>query len=230
MNALRARRSRFWGVAQSLLWLTLVPLLSLVAVWPLLTQSLPSTDDGALHMLRLAQIERALRHGVLPLRWAPDMAHGYGYPFFNFYASLSSYVAVLWRLVGLTIPQAVAAATVCAYWVSGWGAYLLARDSVAFTKTPRRQERGGKDGEPGGSRRLVSRLAGLVAAVGYMYAPYQFIDSAYRGNLAETWALALLPWVFWTARIAVDQPRVTDSREELGDFLKGRSRFLLYRP
>ena len=35
-----------------------------------------------------------------------------------------------------------------------------------------------------------------------MYAPYQFYDSAYRGNLAETWALALLPWVLWAGRRA----------------------------
>ena len=157
--------------------LLLVPLIGLVAVWPLLTQSLPSTDDGALHMLRLVEIDRCLRHGVLPLRWAPDFAHGYGYPFFNYYASLSSYIAELWHLAGLDFPQAIAGATVTAFFVSGWGAYLLGRD-------------------------LAGPKSGLVAATAYMYAPYQFYDSAYRGNLAETWALALLPWVLWTGRRA----------------------------
>ncbi len=163
----------------------LVPLIGLVAVWPLLTQSLPSTDDGALHMLRLAEIDRCLRHGVLPLRWAPDMGHGYGYPFFNYYASLSSYIAEAWHVVGLGFPQAVAAATISAVFLAGWGAYLLGRD-------------------------MSGRKAGLVAATAYMYAPYQFYDSAYRGNLAETWALALLPWVLWTGRRAANSRRWAD--------------------
>jgi len=158
--------------------LLLIPLLGLVAVWPFLTQSLPSTDDGALHMLRLAEIDRCLRHGVLPLRWAPDFGHGYGYPFFNYYASLSSYIAEAWHLLGLGFSQAIAAATITALLASGWGAYLLGRD-------------------------LGGSWAGLIAAVAYMYAPYQFYDSAYRGNLAETWALALLPWLLWTGRRAV---------------------------
>jgi hypothetical protein len=165
----------------------LIPLIGMVAVWPFLTQSLPSTDDGALHMRRLAEIDRCLRHGVLPLRWAPDFGHGYGYPFFNYYASLSSYVAEFWHLLGLNIPQAVAAATVLAVWVSGWGTYLLG--SAIYGRTG------------------AGRKGGLVAATAYMYAPYQFYDSAYRGNLAEMWALALLPWVLWAGRRAVI-PRV----------------------
>ncbi|MBC8255631.1 MAG: hypothetical protein H8E35_16605, partial [Ardenticatenia bacterium] len=75
---------------------------------------------------------------------------------------------------------AIAAAIVTAFFASGWGAYLLARD-VAGSK------------------------AGLVAATAYMYAPYQFYDSAYRGNLAEMWALALLPFVLWTAQGGVSE-------------------------
>ena len=183
MSATRPHNQR----PASLDWnLLLIPLIGLVAAWPFLTQSLPSTDDGALHMLRLAEIDRCLRHGVLPLRWAPDFAHGYGYPFFNFYASLSSYIGEVWHLAGLDFPPAVAAATVTALFVSGWGAYLLGRD-------------------------LTGRKGGLVAAASYMYAPYQFYDSAYRGNLAESWALALLPWVLWTGRRAVTTRRWRDA-------------------
>lgn len=183
MSGLRARATNWADRFDRAL--LLIPLIGLVAVWPFLTQSLPSTDDGALHLFRLAEIDRCLRHGVLPLRWAPDFAHGYGYPFFNYYASLSSYIAELWHLVGLDYPGAIAAAIVTAFFASGWGAYLLARD-VAGSK------------------------AGLVAATAYMYAPYQFYDSAYRGNLAEMWALALLPFVLWTGRRAVIRHRWRD--------------------
>ncbi|MBN1582537.1 MAG: hypothetical protein JXA89_17645 [Anaerolineae bacterium] len=162
--------------------LLLIPLIGLVAVWSFVTQPMPSTDDGMLFMLRVVELDRCLRHGVLPLRWAPDFAHGYGYPLFNYYASLSSYIAEFWHLLGLSFPQAFALAMASAFLVSGWGAYLLGRDLAGSGP--------------------IAQKAGLVAATAYMYAPYLFYDSAYRGNLAETWALALLPWVLWTGRLA----------------------------
>ena len=163
--------SRFDG------YLLLIPLLILVAIWPLLTQSLPSTDDGALHLYRVVQLDRCLRHGELCLRWAPDFAHGYGYPGFNYYMNMSTVVAEGWHLLGMDFAPAMAATYCVALALSGWGAYLLGRD-------------------------ILNRPAGLVVAAAYVYAPYQFFDIAYRGNLAESWAMGLLPWVFWTARRA----------------------------
>jgi hypothetical protein len=164
-------------------WATLViPLLALVAAWPTLTQSLPNTDDGALHMLRLVQLDRCLQHGRFCLRWAPDFAHGYGYPGFNYYMNLPTIYAEGLHLLGLRFPQAMAGGFLTALVLSGWGVYLLGRE-------------------------LAGRCAGLVAAVAYMYAPYQFFDSAYRGNLPESWALALVPWVLWTARRAAVRRR-----------------------
>jgi hypothetical protein len=155
--------------------LLVVPLIALVAVWPFLTQSLPSTDDGALHLFRLVELDRCLRHGALCLRWGPDFAHGYGYPGFNFYMNLPTLIAEGFHLLGLDFPQAIAAATVLAFLLSGWGAYLLGRD-------------------------LGGWKAGLVVAAAYVYAPYQFFDAVYRGNLPELWGLAFLPWVLWTGR------------------------------
>jgi len=162
-----------------------IPLLGLVAAWPILTQSLPSTDDGALHMLRLVQLDRCLQHGRFCLRWAPDFAHGYGYPGFNYYMNLPTIYAEGLHLLGLGFPQAMAGGFLTALLLSGWGAYLLGRD-------------------------LAGRKAGLVAAVAYMYAPYQFFDSAFRGNLPESWALALVPWVLWAARRAALSRRWRD--------------------
>ncbi len=163
----------FWDRA---LWL--IPLIGLIAAWPLLSQPLPSTDDGAQHLLRLVEVDRCLRHGVLPLRWAPDLAHGYGYPGFNFYMNMPTLVAELWHLAGLDFAPAIAATMVMALLLSGWGAYLLGRD-------------------------VWDVEAGLTAATAYMYAPYQFFDILYRGNLPEAWALGLLPWLLWTGRRVV---------------------------
>jgi uncharacterized membrane protein len=63
--------------------------LSLVALEAILRPSLPCSDDAAFHLLRLTQLDHLLRQGVLFSRWAPDMAQGYGFPFYNFYAPLS---------------------------------------------------------------------------------------------------------------------------------------------
>ena len=166
-------------------YLLLIPLLIGVAIWPLLTQSLPSTDDGALHLYRVVQLDRCLQHGELCLRWAPDFAHGYGYPGFNYYMNMPTFVAEGWHLLGLDFSPALAATYCVAFALSGWGAYLLGRD-------------------------ILNRHAGLVVAAAYVYAPYQFFDIFYRGNLAESWALALLPWVFWTARRAALNRRWRD--------------------
>ena len=47
-------------------YLLLIPLLSLVAIWPLLTQSLPVTDDGANHLK--SEPAELVGAGVVPLR------------------------------------------------------------------------------------------------------------------------------------------------------------------
>lgn len=159
----------------------LVPLLGLIAVWPLLSRPMPGTDDGMLHTLRVVQVDRCLRGGALCLRWAPDMALGYGYPGFNFYLNLPTWIAEGYHLLGLGFVPALAAALTTAVILSGLGAYFLARDVARV------------HGHAG-------VWAGLIAAAAYMYAPYQFFDTSYRGNLAETWALAWLPWILWAAR------------------------------
>ena len=90
----------------SYFWLTL--LLSLPVVGPLL---LPGYFWGA-HDSRhavyfLQQFDRVFRDGVWYPRWIPDMAFGYGYPFFNVYGPLSSYIGEMFHLVGLDIVTSV---------------------------------------------------------------------------------------------------------------------------
>ncbi len=67
--------------------------LSLTALEEIIWPTFPCSDDAAFHLLRLTQLDHLLRQGVLFSRWPPDMAQGYGFPFFNFYAPLSYYFA-----------------------------------------------------------------------------------------------------------------------------------------
>lgn len=166
---LRSARPARW----SWLWPVLVlGILTLLAAQPLLQPALTCSHDGSLYFLRLVEGNHLIRHGQLYPRWAPDMAYGYGYPLFNFYAPLSWYVAEAFSLVGLSLVTAWNATLALCLLACGLFAYLLARD-------------------------WMPEHGALVAATAYLFAPYTLYDVYFRGNLAESVALPLLPFVLW---------------------------------
>ncbi len=146
-----------------------------VALSPLLRVDSPCTHDGHLHYYRIVAMRQGLKEGVLVSRWLPDLAFGYGFPFFNYRAPLSYYVGEAFYLLGLGLPLALNLVFALSLAASALGAYLLGRD-------------------------LFGRPAGWVAAVAYAYAPYTLIDALTRGNLPESVALALLPFILWSFR------------------------------
>jgi len=152
-----------------------VVLLCGVAVVPLLRGVSPCTHDGGLHYYRVVAIRHTLGKGLFFTRWLPDFAFGYGFPFFNYRAPLSYYLGVGFHLVGLSLPLALNLVYVSSILGSAMGAYLFSRD-------------------------LFGSRAGMVAAVAYAYAPYQFLNALVRGNAPESVALALLPFILWAFR------------------------------
>lgn len=146
-----------------------------VAIMPLLRGASPCTHDGGLHYFRVAAIKHALQRGLLFSRWLPNLAFGYGFPFFNYRAPLSYYLTTTLHLMGLSLPWALNLVYVLSFLGAALGAYLLARD-------------------------LFGPYAGVVAGVAYAYAPYQFLDALVRGNAPEAVALALMPFVLWAFR------------------------------
>ena len=74
--------------------LLVVLLLSTLAVWPLITRaSLATGTDAQNHVYRVYEILVAWREGILYPRWAPDFYYGFGYPVFDYYSTLSYYLA-----------------------------------------------------------------------------------------------------------------------------------------
>ena len=170
---------RIPGLSAGNRWWVILLLCS-VAIVPLLRSESPCTHDGAFHYFRVAAMHHALQDGTEPLRSAftrylPDLAFGYGYPFFNYRAALSYYLALVLHLTGLALPSALNLVYGLSIAGSGLAAYLLARD-------------------------LFGSRAGIVAAVAYAYAPYQFLDALLRANMPEAVALPLLPLVLWAFR------------------------------
>lgn len=160
----------------------LVPLLSLLAIQPILTGILPWRGDGLLHLVRLAELERAIWAGVVFPRWSPDLGYGFGFPLFHYYAPFSYYVGLIPRLLGLSLPVSMAISYVLALWVLGWGVALWARDVW---------------------RNWVGVTTAVLAA---LYAPYILYNVYHRAALAELWGLAWLVLVLWAVnRMITDQ-------------------------
>jgi len=149
-----------------------ITLLAALAARPLMRPVMTCSHDGGLHVLRLIELDHLIRNGQLYPRWMPHLAYGYGYPLFNFYAPLSWYVAQLFRLGGLSTVLAWNAALALCLLAAGLFTYLLARD-------------------------WMSQRGALVAAAAYLLAPYLLYDVYFRGNLAESMALSLLPLLLW---------------------------------
>jgi len=160
--------------------LVAVLLLVTVALHPLFRSTLPWSADGQLHFWRIVELDHCLRNGYFYPRWMPDMAQGYGFPLLNYYAPLSIYLAQGFHLLGLGFTTALLAAFSASLALGALGAFFWAREAF---------------GEAGG----------IVAAVAYTYAPYTLYDAIWRGNLAESLALGVLPWAFWRLRrLALD--------------------------
>ncbi len=146
-------------------------LLGLAAVRPLFARGdqLACSDDITFHILRLAQYDHLFRQGVFFSRWAPDMAFGYGFPLFNFYAPLSYYFAEFFSLIAAgDLNLGIRLTFAFGILASGVTIYFFAKE-------------------------FFSQPAAFVAAVAYMYAPYQGYDVYFRGNLAESFAWWLMP-------------------------------------
>jgi hypothetical protein len=169
---------------QARIILTVAVLLALTALaaGPFLARpGLPRNTDAELHVFRAAQLGEALRGGAGYVRWAPDLWYGYGYPIFNYYSPLTYYLVNLLTLFGLDIVNAVKAVFILGLLGAAAGMYVLVR---------------GNWGE----------RAGGLAAAAYVFSPYVlFIDPHMRGDLAESVALALFPWLLWAFQIPSDK-------------------------
>lgn len=174
------RRNNFYHLL--LVWLLAAP-----AVLPLAHPTLTHSADGLLHLYRVMALAQAMAQGHLLPRWLPDLAYGYGFPLFVFYAPLSySITALLNFIPGLTAAAAFNLSLGLATLLAASGLYL-------FTKA------------------LFGPKAGILAAVAYVYAPFQLYNTLFRGSLPAAWAMALFPFVFWSFTRLLQSPNRRDT-------------------
>ncbi|MDP2661128.1 MAG: hypothetical protein Q8R28_10420, partial [Dehalococcoidia bacterium] len=155
-------------------YLLLTVAISAAAAVPLLGPYFVGSHDGVLAVYRFFEFDRSLQDGILLPRWAPDLFFGYGYPFFNFYAPLSYYVAEVFHHLGAGFVGSVSGAFALGFVLSGLFMYLWVRD-------------------------LAGRWAGVLAGLAYVFAPYHLVNAHLRGDLAEFFAFVWFPAILWAA-------------------------------
>lgn len=152
----------------------LIIFLSFWAVKPLFVPGFfPMHDDT--QVARVFEMGKALADGMFPVRWVSDLGYGYGYPIFNFYAPLAYYFGGFLHLVGADALLAVKTTMVFGIVLSGIFMYLLAKE-------------------------FWGTIGGVISSVFYVYAPYHAVDIYVRGDVAEFWAYAFIPLVFYSLR------------------------------
>ena len=167
------RTYHLFAAVPRLLLITLLgsPLITPLWRWT----AVPCTHDGHLHYHRIAALRHAWESGLYFSRWLPDLAFGYGYPFFIFREPVPLYAGLFAHLLGLPLSAAENLIYILAILASGWFMFLWVND-------------------------IFGPRAGTAAAVAYMAAPYVLIDALIRGNAPESVALPLFPLLLWSGR------------------------------
>jgi hypothetical protein len=150
----------------------LLILISLISSWRFFKPGYFSMQDD-IQVFRLQQFDQCLTDGQFPCRYIADGGLGYGYPLYNFYSPFPYVIAEISHLSGFSYIDSIKIAFIIPSFLRTIGMYLLA--SAFFGSS-----------------------SGLLGAALYALAPYQAVNSFVRGALGETWALSLLPLVFWS--------------------------------
>lgn len=143
---------------------------SFFIVWPLFLPGFFPHHDN-IQTIRILEMRKCFEDFQLPCRWVPDMGYGYGFPLFNYYSVFPYYLgAILSYFLGIL--GAAKALFFIPLIFGGISMYLLGNE-------------------------LFGKRAGFVAALLYQFAPYRALDTYVRGAIAESFAIALVPLVFY---------------------------------
>ncbi|MCL4389962.1 MAG: hypothetical protein M1484_01140 [Patescibacteria group bacterium] len=128
--------------------------------------------DSIMSPVRLYHLGEALKLGIVMPNWLPTLASGFGSPIFLFSWFLPYYLGVPLHMLGLSLLDATKVLFLLSWLASGVAIYLLAR-------------------------RLTSHWSALAAVGFYLLAPFHLNATFTRCSLGESWALVLVPLIFF---------------------------------
>jgi len=140
-------------------------------------------DD--MQMARQLEFEKCLKDGQIPCRWNPDLGFGYGYPLFNFYPPLPSFVGQIFRTFSFSFVQSVKFTAITQFVLAALFMYILASS-------------------------LFGKFGGFMAAMFYTYVPYHALNIYVRGAMNEAWAAVFFPLIFYFSRKTILKKKAID--------------------
>lgn len=149
----------------------LILLFSLFAAQKLFTDQFYTSHDGEGHVIRMIEFHEAILDGQVPVRIAKHINHGLGYLFFNFNYPLIYYLGEVNHLLGFSYEASFKVLLFLSVFLGGIGVYFFLK-------------------------RHIDQFGAITGAIFYILVPYRFLNIYVRGNIAESFALALLPFFF----------------------------------
>lgn len=162
------------------IFLILILVLSSLVIWPLFMRGYFSHHDD-LQVMRIFEMRKCFSDLQIPCRWVPDMGYGNGYPLFNYYNPFPYYLGGLFSLL-LGYIGAAKALYFIASIMGGIAMYYLGKE-------------------------LFGEKGGFVAAILYQFAPYKALDLYVRGALAESFAISIIPLIFFFCIKLTEDPQ-----------------------
>lgn len=147
-------------------------ILSGITAWPIFLPGYFSHHDD-LQVMRIFEMRRCLQDLQIPCRWVPDMGYGNGYPLFNYYNVLPYYIGAVASFI-LGFIGAAKLLFLIPLLLGGFSIFLFAKE-------------------------LLGLYPALTASILYMFAPYRALDIYVRGDVAESFALSIIPLVLYFA-------------------------------
>ncbi|MGH7246142.1 MAG: 6-pyruvoyl-tetrahydropterin synthase-related protein [Candidatus Levyibacteriota bacterium] len=142
--------------------------IAIIPLWSLFHAGLPKTQDGVIHLLRLANFYQNLQLGIVFPRWAANVNWGYGLPEFIFYYPLPYYLASLFHFLQFSYVDSLKIITLLSFIFSGVCMFLWVSE-------------------------LLDIPSGILSGFLYMVAPYKILDLYIRGDIGENLAFVFLP-------------------------------------
>ncbi|MFH1827251.1 MAG: 6-pyruvoyl-tetrahydropterin synthase-related protein [bacterium] len=163
----------------------IVLIISIPALLSLLNNSYFSMHDDQ-HMARLFLFNKGLIQGSLFPRWVDTLGFSFGYPLFNFYPPAIYYISEFFHIFGLSLIWSIKLMIITGFILSGLGMFLFAKKRIGL-------------------------WGGLIAATLYNYSFYHAVLVYVRGDFAEFFSLALLPFIFLTFENLWETPNFKNS-------------------
>lgn len=158
--------------SQTLLSIILILLFSSWVGKDLLQPYFFRSHDGFYHVLRLNQFHQAFTSGQFPVRWAPTLLNGIGYPLFVVGYKLPYYIAELFHLLGASTFTAIKLVLFTSILASAITSYALFKE---WSK---------------------SHLSAITGSVFFTLAPYRLANVFERGAIGESVAYIFVPLLF----------------------------------